>query len=110
DTHRLWLQNVLVIDGTSSAQSSGDESAHLATLPDKTITGKFSLVAGATYGLRLEYLHHGDSSARVVGGAGRVRVRLSWESRSIPLQTVPPSVLYPRGGEIIGSPWRYTVS
>lgn len=107
---RLWLQDELVIDATSPAQLSGVELLQWATLPDKTVTGKIYMSMGTTLRLRLEYLHHGDSTARTAGGGGGVRAVLGWESAGTPLQTVPPFVLYPRGEEIVGSPWRFTVA
>lgn len=107
---RLWLQDELIIDESSTSQD--EDLTVVALLPDKTAKGKFYMKAGSTLRLRLEYLHHGIGSgaSKRKGGEGvGVRVVLAWESVGTPLQTVPPFLLYPSGERIVASPWRFNV-
>lgn len=59
--------------------------------------------------MRAEYVHHGGGSGG--GGSKRtVRVVVGWESPGTqPSQALPSLALYPSGGEIVGSPFEFTV-
>lgn len=104
---RLWIRDALVID-TSSASSSG--LVQPASLPDVTVASRNAsmLAAGEVVVLRADYIHHGGGGGR--GSARAVRVVVSWESPGTqPAQALPSLALYPSGGEIVGSPFEFSV-
>jgi len=80
DGCRLWVGDQLVIDGWKS-QGASD------------VVSNVTLLAGARYDLKLEYLQAG----------GKGEVHLNWYSPSQPKQIIPGSRLYPTNNSSSGS-------